>query len=182
MPSIVLPERKLRERLNTLHKLFVPLRKDKSRVACRFAGGCPGGTTALVATDERTGSVVYSGESFRTSAAGLRCRYYELWRGSGGGNFTLNRAYFTLVEVVSETHEYREVLCIHTDPDDDNELKQGPHLHVSCAPEPMQHCHFPLEFGFLYAVLKDCDSLTSAMERAISIVATDVLPRFKDRA
>lgn len=179
MASIILPERKLRERSNTLHELFVPLRGGKSRVACRFASGAPGGTAVLVATDGNAGASSYLEESFRTLTKAVRCGYYELWRTSTGNTFTLDRAYFTLLEVLSATHEYRDLLCIHTDPGDDNHLKQGPHLHVVCAPEPVQHCHFPLEYGFLDAVLKDCKSLTSAMQRAIFIVARDVLPRFQ---
>ena len=150
-------------------------------MACRFAKGSPGGTTALVATDGGIDKGPYSEESFRTSSEVLRCRYYEVWRGSARGTFALERAYFTLLEVVLATHEYRDLLCIHTDPNDDNDLKQGPHLHVSCAPHPIRHCHFPLEFGFLDTVLTDCDSLSSAMQRAIEVVARDVLPRFRDR-
>ena len=181
MGSIALSERNLRERLNTLYKLFDPLRNGRPRVACRFAKGGPAGTTALVATDDRAGAGAYSGESFRTSTEVLRCRYYELWRGSARSIFSLDRAYFTLLEVVRATREYRDLLCIHTDPCDENDLKQGPHLHVSCAPAPIPRCHFPLEFGFLDKVLTDCDSLSSAMQRAIQVIARDVLPRFRDR-
>jgi hypothetical protein len=93
----------------------------------------------------------------------------------------LDRAYFTLLEIAPKTREFRELLCIHTDPGDSDELKQGPHLHVSCALDPIAHCHFPLDLGFLQEVLKDCDSLTAAMRRAIAVVGRDVLPRFKDR-
>ena len=181
MGSIALSERDLIERLNTLYELFAPLRNGRPRVACRFATGGPSSTTVLVATDDQAGAGPYSGESFRTSTGILRCRYYELWRGSARGIFSLERAYFTLLEVVRATHEYRDLLCIHTDPNDENDLKQGPHLHVSCAPDPIPRCHFPLEFGFLDTVLTDCDSLSSAMRRAIQVVARDVLPRFRDR-
>ncbi|MFH1715992.1 MAG: hypothetical protein ABIF19_01465 [Planctomycetota bacterium] len=181
MVSITLPEPDLHERSNTLHKLFTPLRRLMPRVAIRFARGSPGGAITLVATDERAGAIRYREESFRTSTQVLRCRYFELWRATAGSNLWLDRAYFTLLEVMRATSEYQELLCIHTDPSDKVDLKQGPHLHVSCAPDPIRHCHFPLEFGFLRAVLKDCDSLTIAMQRAINVVARDVLPRFKDR-
>ncbi len=181
MASITLSEEQLRERSNSLHSVFAPLRDGKPRVALGFAKDPPGGSTALVVTDAKTGRLQYREESFRTSVKVLRCRYFELWRIAGGKILSLDRAYFTLVEVVPSTTEFRELLCIHTDPDDDNELKRGPHLHVSCAPPPISHCHFPLDLGFLKAVLKDCDSLTTAMQRAIAVVASDVLPRFKDR-
>lgn len=181
MASITLPEPDLHKRSNTLHKLFAPLRGVMPRVAIRFVRGGPGGTVTLVATDEKSGALPYQGESFRTSTQVLRCRYYEQWQASTRRTFVLGRAYFTLLEVVAAARKYDELLCVHTDPADCNDLKQGPHLHVSCAPDPMRHCHFPLEFGFLEAVLKDCDSLTTAMQRAINVVARDVLPRFKDR-
>jgi len=135
----------------------------------------------LVATDEKTCALPYQGEGFRTSTQVLRCCYYEQWQVCARSTFTLDRAYFTLLEVVPAARKYDKLLCIHTDPADNNDLKQGPHLHVSCAPDPMGHCHFPLEFGCLEAVLKDCDSLTTAMQRAIGVVARDVLPRYRNR-
>lgn len=150
-------------------------------MAIRSAADSPRGTTALVATDEKTDAARYRGESFRTSAPALRCSYFELWQGPAGDDWALDRAYFTLLEVVPATRDYRDLLCIHADPAEDNDFKRGPHLHLSCAPDPMHRCHFPLEFGFLKIVLKDCDSLTEAMKRAIDIVARDVLPRFDGR-
>ena len=181
MASITLPERSLHTRANTLHELFAPLRAGKSRVAIGPAKDSPGGTIALVATDARTSGLRYREGSFSTSAQVLRCRYFELWRGSSGRELALDRAYFTLLKILPATHDFQELLCIHTDPADKNNLKRGPHLHVSCAPDPLPHCHFPLEFGFLEAVLRDCGSLTSAMQRAIGLVARDVLPKFSDR-
>lgn len=181
MASITLSEEELQRRSNSLHSLFDPLRDGRSRVALGFAKDAPGGSTALVVTDAKTTGLQYREETFRTSVKVLRCRYFELWRVARGKNLSLDRAYFTLLEVVSPSRPFQELLCVHTDPSDNDDLKRGPHLHVSCAPDPISHCHFPLDFGFLQAVLKDCDSLTAAMRRAIAVVARDVLPRFKDR-
>lgn len=181
MPAITIMEHDLHPRTNTLHELFTPLRNGKPRVAIGVAKDSPGGMVALVASDGKSSALGYREESFRTSADVLRCRYFELWRGSASNIMTLDRAYFTLMEVVRETREFRDLLCIHTDPADDNDLKRGPHLHLSCAPDPMPHCHIPLAFGFLETVLQDCTSLTKAMERAIQVVAIDVLPKFKNR-
>ncbi len=181
MPTITLPERDLVKRSNNLHNVFTPLRKGLARVAFGLAKDSPGGTARLVATDERTGLFRYGEQSFRTSVGALRCRYFELWRATSGTDLVLKCAYFTLLRVVTITQGYRELLCIHTDPEDTDILKQGPHLHVSCAPDPISHCHFPLEFGFLKEVLKDSGTLTEAMKRAIEVVAGDVLPRFKNR-
>lgn len=181
MPSITLSTKSLCERSDELHELFIPLRGPKSRLAIRSATDSPRGTTALVAMDETTDAVHYLSESFRSSVPGLRCSYYELWQGTASDNWVLNRAYFALLRVVPATRDYRDLLCIHADPAEDNDLKRGPHLHVSCAPDPLHRCHFPLEFGFLKMVLKDCNSLTHAMKRAIDIVARDVLPRFISR-
>ncbi len=179
MASITLSERDLNVRRNALHELFTPLRAGYSRVAIEFAKDRPGGMIKLVATD-RKASEFHSGDAgFRTKNATLRCRYFELWQGTLKDRLSLYRAYFTLLLVDPETRSLPELLCIHTDPSDADDLKQGPHLHISCARDPIPHCHFPLEFGFLTDVLKDPQSLTSAMQRAISLVARDVLPRFK---
>jgi len=49
---------------------------------------------------------------------------------------------------------------------------------LSCAPQPIERCHFALEFGFLDKVLEDAESLTAAIKRSISIIAREVLPKF----
>ena len=175
---IMLSEQELCKRCNSLHSMFAPLRIGKPRVALGFAKDAPGGFTALVVTDAKTRGLQYRAESFRTSVKVLRCRYFELWRGAGRNMLSLNRAYFTLVKVLPTESVFPPLLCIHTDPADNNDLKRGPHLHVSCAPQPIRHCHFPFDLGFLPTVLQDCDSLTAAMQRAINVVVTDVLPRF----
>lgn len=181
MALIALPEREVVARLNELHTVFAPLRQGLPRVAVGFAKDSPAGMKALVASDTATSSLQHRETNFSTAVSDVRCQYFELWKGSMGEMLTLNRAYFTLLRVVPTTRVFEEVLCLHTDPGDGDELKQGPHLHISCAPEPLPHCHFPLEAGFLTLVLKDSKSLTAAMQRAISVVAKDVLPRFKNQ-
>ena len=134
MPSITLLERDLIERSDALHEMFAPLRRGKPRIAIGFAKDSPGGTRALVATDGNVAFLRYRDESFRTSTRLLRCQYFELWRSSTRDKLALDRAYFTLLRVEQREHLYQELLCIHADPTDKNDLKQGPHLHMSCAP------------------------------------------------
>lgn len=179
MASITLTEGDLVTRANDLHTIFAPLRIGRERLALRRANGNPGGTIALAASDSAAGQLDYREASFRTSVDVLRGKYFELWRTLGGTTLVLDRAYFTLERVQQASNSFPEILCLHTDPGDKEEYKQGPHLHVTCAEQPIPHCHFPLELGFLHLVLQDCSALTTAMERAIRVIATDVLPRFK---
>jgi hypothetical protein len=179
MAAIRLPERDVEGRRNSLHAVFAPLRRPEHRLAFGRAADTPGGSIAIVAHDAKSGPLRYRDERFSTKVGALTCSYFELWRGVGGqDNLVLDRAYFTLFKTSPESRETSEVLCLHSDPGDENDLKRGPHLHLSCAPDPIPHCHFPLEFGFLEAVLKDVDALTSAMRRSIAVVAREVLPRF----
>ena len=178
MGTMTLRERELVARQNSLHAIFAPLRVGRTRVALGFASDSPGGTKAIVAADQMLGRLRYREESFRTSVNSLRGRYFELWKVAKGETLELDRAYFTLLRVKNGLSDFKEVLCLHSDPGDEEELKKGPHLHVSCAEDPIPHCHFPLDLGSLQSVLKDCESLTTAMERAIGVVARDVLPRF----
>jgi hypothetical protein len=178
MASISLQERELVSRQNSLHKIFAPLRRGKDRLAMGFANNSAGGTKILVAREQPISSRPYRDESFRTSATALRCSYFELWRVAPSNSLVLDRAYFTLLRVKQASTAFDEILCLHTDPGDHEEFKQGPHLHVSCAEHPIPHCHFPLDLGSLAVVLKNCEALTDAMERAIRVIAEDVLPRF----
>jgi hypothetical protein len=176
MASITLSERDLVTRQNSLHVIFAALRNGKKRVAFGIAKDSPGGTQVLVAKDHNNGRSPYRDESFQTSVKALRCKYFEMWQVTGGDKLLLNRAYFTLLRVNDASRSFDELLCIHTDPADAEVFKQGPHLHVTCAKDPIPHCHFPLELGALEMALKDCDALTSAMRRAIGVVAKEVIP------
>ena len=180
MAYITLTEHDLVTRSNRLYKLFSPLRGDRKRVALQRTNGVSGGFLALAASDMASDRLNYREAYFHTSVEALRCRYFELWSTSGGGSLILNRAYFTLVQVDRTAQVFRDILCLHTDPGGENRYKQGPHLHISCAEQPIPHCHFPLDLGCLDIVLENCDALTDAMQRAIQIVATDVLHRYVD--
>jgi len=117
---------------------------------------------------------------FRTHVKGLRAAYFELWKPAGAGSeLRLDRAYFTLMQVVGPDKPYRELLGIHCDPDDASRLKKGPHLHVAHAHDPLPHCHFPLNLGHLDSILTDIAELTYAIELALGVVAEDVLPRYQ---
>lgn len=182
MPTISVTEADLVKRSNSLYRLFSPLRvNDATRVACGFAKDSPGRSKVLVASDGTTRDRRYREETFRTSIPDLRCKYFEVWQPGKANHVVLNRAYLTLLRVGAPGRDFEELIALHTDPDDSSDMKQGPHLHVTCAPDPMHHCHFPLAWGFLTQVLRNCDSLTVAFGLAIKMIAQDVLPRYRTR-
>ncbi len=120
---------------------------------------------------------------FRTGARGVWAQYFEVWSPEDvrQKSWTLNAAYLTILEL--DRNNNTEILGIHCDPTDrSNEpissFKRGPHLHVKCAREPLPKSHFPLNYGHLSDVLRDCNALTKALEDAIFIIRTEVLERF----
>lgn len=175
---ITLRERQVVERSNRIHSMFAPLRIELSRVPVGFAKDSPDGRKALVASEFSPQSVGHRHADFRTFVPGVRCKYFELWALENKDVYKLHQAYFSVMRADPTSREYVEILGVHADPHDDELVKRMPHLHVSCAPHPIGRCHFVLESGFVDHVLKDCESLTAAMTRAIHCIGTDLLTRF----
>lgn len=178
MARLVLPEHEIASRMNSLHVVFAPLRDGRRRLAFGRATGTPGGTVGIVAHEQKGSRLSYRSERFGTKVKALTSSYFELWRGHQAGTLYLDRAYFALYTTTPGTHRATELICLHTDPDDGDEFKRLPHLHFKCATEPIPHCHFPLELGFHDVVVKDVGELTSAMARAVGILAKEVVSRF----
>ncbi|HEY0556722.1 MAG TPA: hypothetical protein VGG20_20870 [Thermoanaerobaculia bacterium] len=107
--------------------------------------------------------------------------YFEAWKSvEDSGLWTLFQAYFSLYQTVRSAHSEREILAIHCDPLEEARAphalyKQGPHLHVKLAEDPIPHAHFALNRGHLPDVLSSVGSISSAMEMALIMVREQVL-------
>jgi hypothetical protein len=147
--------------------------KNGARVAASFVKGA-----ALVVHDGPP-PLVHRDGKFATKHSKLHCSYFEIWKPAAANKVFLDRAYFTLKFADRSTENLEDVLCIHTDPDDSNVLKQCIHLHVIWAKYPIPKCHFPFDYSSLSQVLQNCSSLTEAMSRAMHLVATEVIEQFE---
>jgi hypothetical protein len=147
-------------------------------VRAKVISGHPGGS----------GHTDHTALWFPTSAADIQGQYYEIWYPlRDEERWWLERAYFSLRRVVRPLAKEEHIICLHCDPSaqDDEPLrtyKRGPHLHVLCVEGPMRKAHFPLNMGHLGQVLTSVDSLTAAMQSAISLIAHEVILRLKSTA
>ena len=162
--------------------MLKPLRSNRL-VACDITHDRSGNGMVLGAHDGHVTDRDYRGWHFRSSAKGVRCQYFEVWIDADPrSRLTLYRAYFKLSVINRVDNMFEEFLCIHCDPDDQSDMKRGPHLHVTKGDDPLPKCHFPLNYGHLNEVLKSIQTMHAAMCEAIMIVAKEVIPRFTANA
>ena len=182
---IRLPEKELVRRRALIGRLLVDLRADKKhRPACDFYRGPELDRKVLAAHDGLVGGEHYRDWMFRTGAPAVWGQYFEIWSPEDVGqrSWTLQAAYLTILEIRKSGRT--EILGIHCDPADGSSeptrsFKRGPHLHVTCAREPLPKSHFPLNYGHLSNVLQDSAALTKAIRDAVFVVRREVLERFQ---
>lgn len=182
MRAIRLKRENLNRRRKEIERMLKPLRADK-RGACDITYDKHRNGMVLGVHDGPVTDRDYRKWRFRSIAKDVWCKYFEVWNDDDPrSGFSLARAYFTLFITNRENNQLEELLCIHCDPDDQSDMKRGPHLHVTKAAHPLPKCHIPLNYGHLNDVLKSMQTLDRAMCKAIVIVATEVIPRFPANA
>ncbi|MGB2987603.1 MAG: hypothetical protein WBE26_17190, partial [Phycisphaerae bacterium] len=113
--------------------MLKPLRADQL-VGCDITHDKSGNGTVLGAHDGPRGNRDYSEWYFRSSAKDVWCQYFEIWSDADPqSQRRLVCAYFKLSVINPENKTLEEFLCIHCDPDDQSDMKRGPHLHVTKA-------------------------------------------------
>lgn len=182
--TIQLDERGVIKRRAAVSRLLRPLRKNNSPVGCDFDNSAIGGGRVLAAHD---GPIAAGGNYrlwfFRTSVDIVRAQYFEVWLEVGGATkFELHRAYLHLFRVGVPASELREVVALHADPAENNLYKKGPHIHVTRAEDPLPHCHFALNLDRVAEVTSTIESLDSALQSAIRLVADEVLGAYRRAA
>ncbi len=110
--------------------------------------------------------------------------YYEIWREDRTGNdiWTLERAYLHIYRVDAMRREELETeyVLLHCDPNEPSNAahsiyKQGPHLHVQAAPDPLRHAHVALNLSQLRDILSDAQTFTKAFKLSVVMLRDEVL-------
>jgi hypothetical protein len=125
----------------------------------------------------------YSGWRFATVAFGLNAMYHECWLRKVKNVWQLERAYLNIYK--QSGIDELEFLCLHCDPLEADtaahaRYKQGPHLHVSIAGEPIKHSHLAIHGGLLSLVLESVATLGNTMEWAVQMIRDEVLDAITD--
>ena len=124
-----------------------------------------------------------SDRMFKTSIDHIYGKYEERWKEEHHQHeWLLEKAYLTLLLAKSHVDPPTEILFVHCDPLDESysqpprllRVKQGPHLHVRCAEQPIPHCHFPLNCHRLDDVLQSVESFSDAFENIVEAIASEI--------
>lgn len=183
MPTIVIDLDQLNPRVTVVRSILQPLKRGRP-VPCAMPPHQYQGGKFIAAHDGGKLGDHPRDWNFRTFAHNIWCQYFELWKPNDThSQWSLDKAYLTLLAMNREQRKLEELICVHCDPDATDEeplrtFKRGPHLHV--VKSPLAKSHFPLNLGHLDAVLFSVDSLTSALQGAIAVLAEEVVKRYKE--
>lgn len=115
----------------------------------------------------------------------IQCRYMErwLWVDAAQRSLRLRHAYFHLDHHRGPEDVPQEILAFHWEPlptgpdDDDNNNLRRPHIHITCAREPIGHAHF----GTTLTVSPESQSnpgyLDQLLGEVFAMVGVEVLDR-----
>lgn len=184
MASIEIEVDSLNNRTVNIQQLLSPLRKNLPIVACSICLRQSHGCKVVAAHDGAKNFEHYDQWQFKTFARDIKCQYYEFWKPfNGHKTLCLNRAYLNLLQKNMATKEYVKLMSIHCDPYEEgaepqSSYKQGPHLHVQKAEQPIPKCHFPLNLTELENILSSIDNITVALKTSIEIICNELLSRY----
>ena len=159
MASIEIEVDNLHNRTVNVQQLLTPLRGRLPVVACTICKKPSHGCKVVAAHDGAKDFENFEKWQFKTFARDILCQYYEFWKPINGHKILcLNRAYLNIFQTNRVTHTFDKVLSIHCDPYEEGDepqtlYKQGPHLHVQKAEQPIPKCHFPLNLSELENIL-----------------------------
>jgi hypothetical protein len=125
---------------------------------------------------------------FTTFVPLIRAAYRERWipADEKAKRYYLEQAYLHLYQQSPYGESERQFLALHCDPNEPDDkphamYKQGPHVHVVSAPQPIPHSHFALNLGNLPAVLASVQNLHSALATAVTMLQQQVLEVYSGR-
>ena len=122
---------------------------------------------------------------FPSLVASIQCRYMErwLWVDQTQRSLRLRHAYFHLDHHQGPDDVPQEILAFHweplpTSPDDKgNDSLRRPHLHITCAREPLGRAHFGTTLTVPAARQSDPEYLNQLLEEVFEMVEVEVLNR-----
>ena len=110
---------------------------------------------------------------FNTNKKGFNASYFEIWS-ENGKDYSLEKAYFTLMENVDNTN--RELLALHIDPMENvYPYKNGPHMHVKTANSVISKAHISLNLSNLNQVVNSYDVFKMAYRDALKMINSEVI-------
>lgn len=179
MPKIGIDYKKLITRGESIRKMLKPLVKRPSSPSWKpisastryIIGAYDGGP---IQSDYRTWR-------FATIANDFRAMYFEIWLPFHSDYWYLEKAYLTIYHTIDRFGlEELEYISLHCDPNEPAEAqhsvyKQGPHLHISAAQEPIPRAHIALNRCHLKETLLTVDSLSTAISTAILMLREEIL-------
>lgn len=174
----------LAQRVNRLRKVLEPLTNIKGGPACRQTKGLNRREFIIGAYDGSQPTGGYTSWRFGTIASRYQAMYYEIWLQDRSqiDLWSLERAYLHIYRVDPMKREERETeyVLLHCDPNEPlgaahGIYKQGPHLHVQAAPDPLRHAHVALNLGHLADILTDAQSFTDAFKLSVRMLRDEVL-------
>ena len=186
MPQLVITRSQLRSPKGFIRipVLLSSVVRNHSSLKCKQVSS--GNNQYVISTYEGSSppGIDYRSWRFKTTKDKLRASYFEIWRPDDPeqSNWYLFRAYLTIFEINQADRTEKELVALHCDPDEPSDAphakyKQGPHLHMLSAADPLQHSHIALNSPrYLHSnVLASFNDLSEHFDEAIQLVSEQVV-------
>lgn len=185
MPQLTITRDQLRsQRFIKVPVLLSSVVRNHKSLRCKQVSG--GNNQYIISTYEGSSpsNFDYRSWRFKTIKDDLRANYFEIWRPSDPeqSNWYLFRAYLTIFAVNQVTRTEKELVALHCDPDEPDDAphakyKQGPHLHMLWAADPLQHSHIALNSSryLQNGVLASFQNLSDHFDEAVKLISEQVI-------
>ena len=166
-------------RHKSIGKSLKPIAKNLERIfLCNRSIGSR--YFVIGASDRNETGNDYSDWRFKTKLDKYDGMYYERWLHFEKNIYFLERIYFHLYELDLEKTTIKEFVLLHCDSaepvsTDHSKYKRSPHLHISCAPQPIPHAHIALNNYDLDVISESLNNLDKAIRKSIEMIEDQII-------
>jgi len=179
MPLIITDPSTLNKRRQRVQKIFEPLAKT-NRVDVFFHSGA---NKAVIGLGLDTYGSDLRRARYPSRYDRIYVNYFEIWIAQEAGEtFFLEKSCMHLDTPYPDGTGDEEVLALHCDPsldgkDPESIFKRGPHLLLSGNRRDIKKSHIALCLTNLESSISSIDSLSTALDKSVSMIDSELLPR-----
>ncbi len=168
------------KREGRIRKLLQPLLGRNQQVSARRVGASSKSVIFSAFSGSSPISGLHKEWRFKTVSNKIKGNYFEIWVENSNKNWSLSKAYLTLLET-SERNE-SELLSLHCDPTEGKDTeyyfyKSGPHLHIKHPNSVISKAHIALNLSNLDEVINSLAELESALAKGIKMIGDEVVQK-----
>lgn len=178
MYKILVDQKSLYKRGNSLNSLLRPIRSNNSPFAWKIVTGV---NQIVIATREKNVTSDFRDWRINTFHSNLKANYFEVWRSEKNNLWCMEKCYLNFFYLNRSTQNESEYICIHADPLEINYThliyKQSIHIHISKAEDPIPHGHLAIGHQFLSSIYASEQTFFSHFKEYLQLIVHEILSK-----